>query len=278
MKNKLFINGKDAYEFYKLSVSAGSYKDLACLPKLKDIAYNDWHEKNGIDPDLSSPVVDAEDIAMEFFIVGDISLYNSLIDVLSDGAYHTFTFNEIGITKTLRLVKCGNVKSIQELHKFSLTFCDDNPMIGYEYEPANSDVIPMYDYAIDGKDISEYGIRILRGTIDSITKAPDVKENLTINLQSVNGQSYDGEKVVYKSKSVDLYCLMRARSLEEFWSNRNALLYDLIQPGSRTLRVAAIGKEIPFYYKSCSVQSFYPDDGKAWFEFTLSIEFFEGVI
>ena len=278
MKPQLLIDGKDARALYGLSVSAGSYKDLACLPKLKDIAYNDRHEKNGIDPDLSSPVVDAEDIAMEFFIVGDISLYNSLIDVLSNGAYHTFTFNEIGITKTLRLVKCGNVRSIQELHKFSLTFCDDNPMVGYEYESASSDIIPMYDYAIDSKDLSEYGIRILQGTLDSIKKAPDVKENLKVNIQSVNGQHYDGEKVVYKSKSVDLYCLMRARSLDEFWRNRNALLHDLIQPGSRTLSVAAINKEIPFYYKSCSVQSFYPDDGKAWFEFTLSIEFFEGVI
>ncbi len=278
MKGALYIDDKDAYELYRLSVTCGSYAGLACLPKLKNVPQNDWHERNGVDPDLSSPVIDAHEFTLDFHIVGDISLYYGFITAISDGAYHLYSFSEISLTKRLRLVKCGNVKTIQQLHHFSLTFCDDNPMEGYEYEPAASILQPLYDYAIDGKDLSEYGIRILQGTYDSIVKMPDVKENLKVNLSSLNGQSYDGENVVYKSKSVNLNCLMRAGSIEEFWRNRNALLYDLIQPGARTLTVANLSKDIPFYYKSCRPQCFYPDEGKVWFEFVLTVEFFEGVI
>ena len=278
MEWRTFIDGIDAYDFYRLSVSNGSYKDLACLPKLKNVPFNDWHERNGIDPDLSAPVLDAHEITIDFYIIGSINRYYDFMQALSYGAYHTFRFDEIGLTSRLRMVKTNNVSSIQNLHKFSVTFCDNEPLKDYEYYGPTSALVPLYDYMIDGKDVSDYGIRILRGTYDAIVKQPDVKENLKTNIQSVSGQSYDGENVTYKTRTVALNCLMRTRSLDEFWQNRNALLYDLIRPDARTLKVARLGKEIPFYYKSCNVKSFHPDGGNVWFEFTLNVEFFQGVI
>lgn len=279
MTPKVIIAGKNMRELYNLSLIEGSYKNLACLPKLKSINYNDWHEKNGIDPDLSAPTIDAQDISLNFSIVGNYNLYNDFIEFLSDVSVHAFVFPELGYGCPLRLVKCNSIKSIQDLHLFGLSFCNDNPLINLpSYEPPYSDITPCYDYAIDGRDVAEYGIRVLQGTLDAIRKQPDVKENLKTNIQSVSGQSYDSASVVYKSKSVDLNCLMRAKDVSEFWRNRNALLLDLIRPDARILTVTAIGKDIPFYYKSCSPKSFYIDDGKVWFEFSLSVEFFNGVI
>ena len=199
---------------------------------------------------------------------------------LSDGAYHLFTFNEIGLKdKKLRFIKSSQPKSVQNLHKFSMTFSDDDPLGGYVYDYATSALLPYYDYSIDGKDVSDYGVRILAGTYEEIIKMPDVKEKLRRNLKILSGQYYDdGGEVTYKTRTVSLKCLMRSRSLAEFWQNRNALLYDLTRPGSHILNVANINKEIPFYYKSCDVDSFHPDGGKVWFEFTLNVEFYKGVI
>lgn len=278
MRNELYIDEKDAYLEYGVYIAENAYNDIVSLPALKPIAYNDWHEKNGIDPDLTSPVLAAHDITIDFYIVGYLKAYNDFMQTLSDGAFHTFMFNTIGLTKNLRLVKCSEVKTVQDMHKFSLTFSDDNPFDEYEYYGPTSALLPYYDYFIDDKDVSDYGIRILQGTYDDIIRQPDVKENLKRNIQSVSGQYYDGKNVTYKTRTVGLKCLMRTRSLTEFWQNRNALLYDLIRPGARILKVASIDKEIPFYYKSCSVDAFHPDEGKVWFEFTLNVEFFNGVI
>ena len=65
---------------------------------------------------------------------------------------------------------------------------------------------------------------------------------------------------------------MRAKNLTEFWRNYNALLFDLVRPGERSLYADSTGYEYPCYYKSCSVTEFYPT-GKIWFKFDLTLVF-----
>ena len=278
MKGVLYIDGVDVYSAYGVSVSDIAYADLACLPNLKTIAFNDWHEKNGIDPDLSFPVIAAHDVTIPFHIVGEYGNYTAFIAAISDGSYHSFNFASIGLTKELRLVRCEPPKSVADLSSFSLSFSDDSPMKGYVYQAPSSSVKPLGDFLLDGVDLANYGIRVLRGSMDSIKQHPDVKENLKRNISVSPGVIYDGTEVRYKSRTANVRCLMRAANAAEFWKNRNALLYDLTQPSERTFTVTELGKDIPCYYKGCSVQCFFPDNGKYWFEFTLSLEFFKGVI
>ena len=278
MKGVLYIDGVDVHTAYGVSVAENAYDDLVCMPDLKPIAYNDWHERNGIEPDLSYPVLAAKSIAIPFHIIGAYGRFEAFIAALSDGAYHTFNFAAIGLTKDLRLVSVGDMQSIQDLSSFSLTFSDDNPMKGYAYVAPASSVRPLGDYLLDGVDFAQYGVRMLEGTIDSIKSKPDVKENLSRDISISIGLEYDGRSVVYKSRTAQLKCFMRAADAEEFWRNRNALLYDLTKTGERILTVTELGKEIPCYYNGCSVECFHPDKGKFWFEFTLSLEFFKGVI
>lgn len=274
----LYIDGVDAYTSYGVSLSEASYDDLVCLPELKPIAYNDWHEKNGIEPDLSAPVIAAKTISLPMSLVGGHERYNALIRALSDGSYHSFNYASIGLTKDLRLVNSGDIKSIEDLSSFTLTFSDDEPMKGYAYSAPSSKLEQRGDYLLDGIDFANYGIRFLRGTMDSIKRSPDVKENLKRDVSVKAGVIYDGEKVTYKSRTAQLTCLMRAANATEFWRNRNALVYDLTKAGERILTVTELDKEIPCFYKGCSVDCFYPDNGKYWFEFTLGLEFFKGVI
>lgn len=276
MKGMLYIDGTDAYVAYGVFLSEGAYDGLVCFPALKSVAYNDWHEQNGIDPDLSAPVLDAKSITLDMYFTGSASRYNAFIAAISDGAYHSFQFAGIGLTKSFRIVSCGGLNTIGGLTSFSITLSDDEPMKDYVYAAPASDISAKGDYLIDGTDVAAYGVRMLQGTLDSVTEAPAVKENLKRNSTVSAGVYYDGEKVTFKSRTAQLRCFMRAKSLTEFWQNRNALLYNLTQPNGRTLKVTELGAEIPFYYKSCSVDSFHPDASKVWFEFTLNVEFYKG--
>lgn len=278
MKGVLYIDGIDVYTSYGISLSEVAYDELVCMPDLKPFPYNDWHEKNGIEPDLSEPVVSAMDVTLPFNIANVGKGYKAFIEAITDGAYHTFHFAVISLTKSLRLKSCGALKSTFELGSFTLTFSDDDPMNGYEYVEPSSSLSALGNYFIDGKDIAIYGVRILQGTMDAIRKSPDVKENLKRDISVKDGVIYDGERVTYKSRTTQLQCLMRAQNAEEFWRNRNALFYDLTRPGEHVLTVSELGKDIPCFYKGCSVKCFYPDNGKYWFEFVLSLEIFKGVI
>lgn len=278
MKGVLYIDGVDVFSSYGVSVSYAAYDDLVCLPELKPVPFNDWHEKNGIDPDLSAPVIAAKSVTIPLNVLGNHADYNGFIRSICDKAYHSFNFVPIGLTKRLRLVNSGELQSTGNLSSFSLTFSDDDPMDGYVYASPMSSIQPLGDYLLDGVDLASYGIRVLKGSLDSIRRNPDVKENLLRDVSVMQGNSYDGKIVTYKSKTAEIRCLMRARNAEEFWRNRNALLFNLTKPGERALSVTELSKRIPCYYKGCSVGCFFPDNGKYWFEFTLSLEFFKGVI
>lgn len=141
--------------------------------------------------------------------------------------------------------------------------------------------------------MAAYGIRILEGSLDSIAAYPSVKENLLVDIPSYKGVVYDDSLVKFATRTALLKCHMKAESLEAFWRNRDAFLYDITAPraydssienddicslGKKTLYVTPLGKGVDFFYKDCSVGSFFCDAGAVWFDFTLSLEFFKGVI
>lgn len=261
MRGQWYIDGADAAEF-NAYLTKGSYADLVCLNPMKTVAYNDWQEQDGIDPDLSAPVLDARSVTLRCAIAGADaeSDYGRLVRHLaSNGACHTFGFAQIGLETALRLTGCGDTDTLGGLKTFTLTFSEDAPLAGYTYSAPSSGLAPRGDCLIDGTDAASFGIRILKGTRDSLTAAPDPKQGLTRSISVSAGVEHDGGEgeMKLKSRTATLRCLMQARTSEEFWSNRNALLHTLSQPGARTLTGScAGGRELPFYYKSCSAQDF----------------------
>lgn len=280
MKGVLFIDGKDAFEEYGVYPAAGTYSDIACLPELKEVPCNDWHERNGVEPDLSNPVLRAKAVALTLHSgKGDTGI-GSLVSSLSNGSYHNFEFKEIGRTVTLRMSQCSVSSSVGGLSEFTMSISEDNPLAdGYVYEAPSSLIVGKRgDYFLDDVDFAEYGVRVLDGAMQSITEMPAVKENLLTDISVVPGIKYDGKEVRYKSRTAELPCLLRAETAEEFWRNRDALLHDLSKPGARTLSVRSITKDIPCYYKGCSSASMSLLPGVFWFTFTLQLEFYQGLI
>lgn len=272
MEGRFFIDGKDAYTEYGVYVEEGGYNELLKYPSLKSVDTNDWQEEDGIEPDLMDTRLDVKEIALKIILSGTYYRWGGLIETLSDKAYHTFDFKEIGRSYRLRLVSNPNTELAARLGFVTLKLADDFPLDGYTYAEPESTVGTYGDYELDGRPFTDYGVRVLEGTLDEVEKSPDVKTNLLRNIITLNGAIYDGENVTYKTKDVKVNCLMRAGTLQEFWRNYDALLYDLSKPEQRMLYVDETGYEYPCYYKSCSVSEFYASE-KIWLKFTLTLCF-----
>lgn len=272
MTDRLFIDGKDAFAEYGVFVSEGGYNDLVAFPSLKSVKSIDWQEEDGIDADLSTPVLDSKEFNMKFTLSGAYYRLGAFIELLSGKAYHVFNFKEIGRTFRLRLVSHTNLDIALYLGFITLRFADDFPMDGYTYA-APASAIPAYDdYKIDERRFTDYGVRVLEGTLAEIEKSPAVKQNLLRNIRTQSGAIYDGERVTFKSKEVKVKCLMRAATLPELWRNYDALIFDLVRPDERQLYVDATSEEYPCHYKSCTVTDFY-GSGKIWLAFTITLVF-----
>lgn len=272
MSGKLYIDGLDAYT-YGIFVTEGGYDELVSFPALKKIDVNDWPEEDGVEPDLSEPALDLKEFAINFASHGK-TLTENFIALISDKAYHTYDFREIGRMYNLRLVSQPNLSLFTNLELFSLQFANDFPFPdNYTYQvPYSTLSIPQTGYILDNRDFTDYGIRVLRGSDAEVIKSPAVKKNLLTNFNKRHGAEYDGEEVVFQTKDVKLNCLMRANTPAEFWRNYNAFLFDLTRPEERSLYVDNTGYEYPCYYKSCNTVTFCPV-GKTWFEFTLTLVF-----
>ena len=271
MTGRLYIDGMDAYTEYGVYVTEGGWNDLVAYPPLKAVEFNDWQEMDGIEADLSAPVLNSREVQLKIAFSGDYGGFLRLIDQLADGAYHTFNCAHIQRTYRLRLVSIPNLVNVRLLGITTLRLADDFPMYGYSYLAPSSSIATVNDYTLDDVPFTDYGVRVLQGTLNEVIKPPSVKPLLLRNISSVSGALYDSAgDVTYKSKDVKIFCLMRAETLTELWRNYDALLYDLIRPNERSLGVDELDQAFPFYYKNCQVTAFYPTD-RIWLQFTLIV-------
>ena len=269
MRNYLHIDGQDTYTTYGVYLTDGSYKSLIAYPASKEVTTDNWLEEDGIEADLSEPKLNTRELTLNF-AYGRLADLPSLIDLICDGAYHTFAFPKLGRTYTLRLSQMPSLRTLPSMGTLSLKFADDRPLYGYTYQAPESTVATCEDYFLDTRPLTDYGCRVLKGTLDEFSKMPATKVNLLQNNKTMQGAIYDDDVVLYQSKDVKLQLLMRAETLTELWRNYDALLYDLTRANLRQVKCAALDQVFPCYYKSSSVSRFYPD-GKIWLEFDITL-------
>lgn len=274
MKNKLFIDGRDAFIEYGVFVEQYGYKQLIQFAAFKKIDTTDWPEEDGIEADLIDPKLDTRTLQIQFCIT-NTRYAEDLFDELSLGAYHTFEFRELKKTYRLRMTQNGAFSSFVKLGKMTLTFSDDFPEIptGTHYALDKSD-IRQIGFEIDGIDFSQFGTYVLQGSTDSIRKAANTKENLKISTKDTAGILYDSSAVNYKSKDVTLKLLIDAPDIDEFWARYNGLFAVVLQPETRNFYYAALGNEYDCHYKNMSVTKFdILRSGKVWCEFQIVLTF-----
>lgn len=272
MIGRLFIDGNDTYLQYGVYVVSGGWNELVAYPPLKSVDSNDWQEEDGIEADLSDPVLNTREISVKFAFGGMFSRFAAFIELLSDGAYHEFNCAYIKRKYRLRMTQQPNFDLVKLMGTATIKFSDDFPLADYSYKEPKSGIMQSDDYGIDNVPLTKYGCRVLQGSLAEVMKTAAVKQNLLRNIETKSGAIYDGANVRFKSKDVKLSCLMRAETLDELWQNYDALLFDLIRPDERTLFVSELEQDFPCCYKSCSVSNFFPD-GRIWLEFTLTLTF-----
>ena len=283
---RLSIDGSDAYTTYGVWVDSG-LGSLIQWPKMKAVTENDWQESDGVEADLSDPKLDSRELTLKFAMKEcTVGHYNTFVNFLKSTVYHSFVFNSLdGRTYSLRLISYTGVEVFLGLGTIEVRFADDFPLNGYTYTAPSSTVASCDDYEIDGTLLTDYGVRVLKGSVDEIRKQGGIKEAMKRNIKVLSGVIYDaGATNKYRSHDVRLKCLMRAETLAELWGCWDALLYDLSQSGERVLYCKALDTspagtvviprpgEFKCYYKSCNVTSFYPTD-KIWLEFTITLCF-----
>lgn len=270
MDGIFYIDGVNSYE-YGVSVVWEGYKGIISRPQFKKIDFNDWPEEDGIEADLSEPVLDTRDLNISFACL-NAELACDFIVLLSDKGYHDFDFMEIGCKLKLRLVSQPNKDTFFSLEKFTLQFADDFPFQDVVQQPVDLGV-SQPEYELDDTPFSAYGVWLTEGADDNIEKSPAVKKNLLVNINNRKGAIYDGQKVVFQSKDVPLKCGIKAPDVETFWRNYNALFHVLIQPGERQFYSDRLGESYPCYYKSMDCNVFDIIRGCVWCEFTLTFVF-----
>ena len=165
---------------------------------------------------------------------------------------------------------------------FGLKFADDTPMQGYTYQPPNAEKEREWILSTSRRDdfvitespkrsFADYGARVLGDVVDEMERRNEVKTGLLRKFSTKPGAFYDKSAMFFeKGGDRQVQLLMRADTLAELWRNYDALLFDLIRPGARRY------KEAPFYYSSCRVDKFIPDEPRPWLQFTLTLTFYEG--
>lgn len=287
MKGQLYIDGKDAYTVYGLFVANNGYTGLIAFPAFKEIDCNDYPEEDGVEADLSSPVLNTREFPINFYCK-DYWRAMDFIALISDLSYHEFNFVEAGCSRKLRLVSNSQKKIFKVMESFSLTFADDFPMCDYLYSAPIPEGMPKQSsYEIDSVPFSDYGVFLLDGSDAEIVKTPAIKKNLIVDIPSQSGATYDGKNVVFQKKDVALKCWMRCRNVETMWNNLNALVYDLIkntaktdeegyeyEDAERSFYTEELSEEYPCYYNGLKATKFQLLPGeRVWLEFTLTLTF-----
>lgn len=254
MTGRLYIDTIDAYTHFGLILSDA--KGLATYPPMKasSIKTNVWPDEDGEEVDASGAVLDARTFQVSFVCL-NTDLYQGIYAALSDGAYHTWNFAELGLSRSLRVVDFPSYWEMLRRGKFTITLAQDTPLPGFTRSTPSLSARD-YGFKLDDTNLAAYGIvPIDAATMQNVMKMPSVKENLTVNVPTVAGQTYDDEDVWYKAKDVSLNLYLRAPKAS-FWDHYLTFLYDLAKPGLRSLYVDAITRSFDCYYKKSGVSQF----------------------
>lgn len=245
------INGNSGSQ-YGCALRQGALKGLLAFPNLKKYDTNDWHEADGIEADLTAPVLDARQFDLPLYF-GSASGYTSFFDELATASYHELSVSPLGIRKVFRFVSAGQPIIVRDSILVSARFSDDNPLDGYNYTAPNYTHVRNEVWRLDGLLLSRYGIKVLEGSRSQGWQIPKPKENLIRNIETVDGVIYDDHASKAGTYTFTLSCYMTHSSPAAFMACWNALLFDLKRPGARTITGDLKDSPLKAVYELCSV-------------------------
>lgn len=267
------IDGASAYNTYGVFVLQNGYTGILSMPSFKSIEVVEWLEDDGIDADLSAPVLDRRSFSLPLGFK-DVALLDTFFAAIMSAHAHTFGFSEIGRTRTLRCTNTGSLRNLVKAGSFALSLTEDVVTISNAspYRLGYTRV-SQRGYTLDGIDLSRYGCWLLDGSLQNAATPPAVRENLIVSSKSASGQTYYGQTggIVYKGRDLSLNLLINARSVTEFNRCYDALFHALTQPDERTLVLGALADGKCFYKSSRCNRVEVCKSGTIWCQFSLTM-------
>ena len=246
----LLIDGVDAFTQYGAYLSNGQLAPLLELPKLKTPTSTDWADLDGMEYDLTAPLLDSRTLSLKFHIRTPEGFY-SLIEALQTGAYHTFNLPSIGQTYTLRLTQTSNLSVAGNLITVSLTFSEDTTTAPTG-SPSTSPLIPLTGVTFDGTDLAYYGSTPIEGIRSDVLTPLPIKEALKVTTCNTAGIAlYDSQTVTQKPITLTLPLYITASTVTELIRRYHSLLAFLLQPNLHTLQ--AYNHTIQCFYQSVNI-------------------------
>lgn len=273
LTGRLYIDGLDAYANYGMVVTGESLKALLQWPSYKasSIDTNNWHESDGIEANLSSPVLDGRQVRMQFGLMhnGLPSEAQVLLFDLTAAVYHTFNFQMLGKSYTFRLVGNPSFSQNEKFDTLSLTMAEDTVAVPTSTASLLQTFTPS-GYTIDDDDFAAYGVSVVQGTRDSFLAFASPKEALKRSISNTAGIIYDSSDTIkYTSKEVKVNLHLRTATVAAFWERWNLLWRDVLASNYRT--VTGEGMMFQCYYSKCAVSRFsLLSDGGVWCDFSIS--------
>lgn len=270
MNGLIYIDGVDIFSEYGVFVANGGLRELIALPPFKKVDVVEWPEYDGEEVDLTAPVFDTRKFNIKL-ATRNYSRFDDFVDMLIDGAYHDFEFEDIGKTYRLRLVSNPNLSSLRQLGVFDLSFADDFPMdlSDASFEPNGDNLVRVQDMRIDNINLAQYGVQVIQGTKESLNKRADIRQNWTVSSTFVGGVIYDGEEVRSRARDAVIKLFIRTNTLAEFWERYYGLFKAVCASGMRV--ISFLGMDYHCYYRKCSVPEFEVIRGGVWCKIDLTM-------
>ena len=299
----VIINGTNVSSAYGVYVVRKGYREVLQWPAAKTVSGNNWQEYDGFEPDLSSAKVDNREFTVSFVAIGGTGNMVGFYNFLKDTPKLAISFSDVGISLDARLVSMPSVEFAKVFNLMSVRFaCDDgigsNTTSSYSSPGDDSDL-----YVINGRPLSAYGIRALKGTIQNVIKQADVKPLLTRKSSVIDGAEYDLNPLRYTGsgwsrsssegdvttgpRDIILRCQAVGLTLGGAMAATYSLLSDLIavdegEPDTtlacaRNIVVRPVGGIFRCYYKSQQVEGYYVSEGEAWIDFNLTLCLFQKI-
>ena len=266
MTGSCYIDDVDVYTQYGVLIANG-YDGLLAFPALKEPDKNDWAEEHGVEVDLSNPLLQAQEITVDFAIANNNQL-EAFFAFLTTSGEREIYIPALGKTWSLRVTGMSELERYTGADIFSISFMEDMPVIPSGYPAANGSGLLVSVISIDGKTLDKYGIIVTSG-IDDLVQKPNLKKALTRTNSLMSGQLYDSNFVRFSEKEVVFGCCLSAAQIAGFWNLYNALFGDLLKSGTRTISYQ--GKNYSGYYKSTGNWQLHSHAGPVVCEFELTM-------
>lgn len=265
MKDSILIDGVDIYKEYGVVVLSNINKVALTPPNVIELTNIEWYEGGvSVDNTERREFESTRKIAFDC-VQYKVELYGKLLEFLKATPYHTISFQQLGIEKTLRLsmVSSSKLLSGYYVQKFTITFTDDTEDIMQFINSAQPMAVKNNfgdSLIINNTNFDKYGFTLLEGSLDDIF------------TQNMNDRLKDATyPITNKIQEITLSIGCSRVNIGQFVGNYYSLLKEFTKEGWIVVKGRYIDKYVTLegWYKSLSFSEINTNNSEIFCKFDI---------